>query len=599
MDHRSARHWLLSALLLLGMAAIAGLYRNTPPPDPLCASALTDAASGIALPLPLRAQADPAGDRIATLQHRFVARSDMPPLVVYVDQTSPFERFDINGRDLDPGIDLDRRDMRLPGPRIHPIPADALIDGVNLLSMRVQVSVRLGGARIGHVCVGEARALRPILFANGWRQIGIPAICLALLVVMGLIATTLSRLHRDTRPWHLYIACAVLAACAPLYHIVDVLPGGLMPWRAARDLSILLFMLAMHRLLLRFWSIPARRWSSLVLLGLVAVRISMLLARLDTDAGPELAYWLAATAVAAGLVVEVALRARHAPLVERTALRWALGFAIGCAVLETVTTGIVPAHALWRIYPLGTAALMATVGFLLVRRATTGTRLLAQATRTLGERLDDTLPIGRASSLRMWSRVSHELADDERQRMLGVIEEGFGTRMLAALVRIQKENPDSRLSIEIRRALIDLRLMIDAIDVSCQSVGGALATLRQRMEAPLAAAGLSSRWNAEGSGDLQVGSRRKLTELFRCTEELLSNVIQHAGAHEVSITTRVDSSGIVLVVEDDGSGLREPPGPGRGLRNLRLRMESLDGTFAIAARGDRPGTRAELRLPRI
>ena len=598
MNRLPARRLLLSTMLLLSMAAIAGLYRNTPPPAGLCATALTDAATGAALPLPSNARADPAGDRVLRLQHRFFADHDTPPLAIYVDQTSPFERFDVNGRDLDPGVDLDRRDMRLPGPRIHPIPNDALLDGQNLLSMRIPVSSRLGGARLGHVCVGEARTLHATWLANWWRQVGIPAICVALLAVMGLIAVTLSRLHRGTSIWHWYVACVFLAACRPLYLIVDVMPGGPGLWLAAADLSILLFIHAMHRLLLRFWSVPPQRWSSMVLTGLIAVRAAMMLAQLDENPGLELVYWLGTVAVAAGLVVEVALRARHAPLFERTALRWALGFAIVCAALET-TTHFLPVHGLWRIYPLGTAVLVATVGFLLVRRATTGTRLLTQATRALGERLDDTLPIGRASSLRMWSRVSRELADDERQRMLDVIEEGFGTRMLAALVRIQKENPDSKLSIEIRRALIDLRLMIDAIDVSCQSVGGALATLRQRMEGPLAAAGLRSRWSVEGSCDLQVGSRRKLTELFRCTEELLSNVIQHAGAREVSIATHVDSSKIVLVVEDDGGGLRQPLRKGRGLRNLRLRMESLDGAFAIAARDDGPGTRAELRLPRI
>lgn len=100
--------------------------------------------------------------------------------------------------------------------------------------------------------------------------------------------------------------------------------------------------------------------------------------------------------------------------------------------------------------------------------------------------------------------------EDERQRMLDVICEGFGSRMLTVLMRSHRENPDSRLSAEIQRALLDLRLMMDAIDDSCQSLDGALATLRQRMEDPLVAADLTSHWDVASIGVLQVNNRRKL-----------------------------------------------------------------------------------------
>lgn len=580
------------------MAAVIGLYRNPLPPAELCVTQLTD-AGGAAIALPLQAGRDLTSDHVLSVRHRFAATRGARPLAVYVGHTSPFEQVRINQRDLTPEIDLARRDLRRLGPRIYPIPDDALVDGENLLSLSLPVSFRLGETRIGQVCVGDARVLRRVWAANWWRHVGIPAICFAVFVVLGMIATTLSQLHRELGIWRWYTACVVLAACRPFYLLIDVMPGGPVYWRAASDLSILLFIFAMHRLLLLFWNIPPRRWNTAALVGLIIVRVAMLLADINARQNLEALYWLCAAAIAFGLFADINLRARHAPLIERNSLRWALGFAIGCSVLETIASSLFPRYDLRQIYPLGVMLLGVTLGFLLVRRVTTGARLLSQATRALGARIDDMLPTGRTTSMRMWSRVSGELADSERQRMLDVIEEGFGARMLAVLSRMREENPDSRLSDEIRRALLDLRLMVDAIDDACQSVGGAFATLRQRMQAPLDAAGLASRWSVTGAVDQHVGSRRKLTELFRCVEELLSNVIQHARADEVRVSACVEASSIVLVVEDDGCGLAQPSDMGRGLRNLRLRMCTLDGTFSIQSRVDGAGTRAEVRLPRI
>ena len=90
-----------------------------------------------------------------------------------------------------------------------------------------------------------------------------------------------------------------------------------------------------------------------------------------------------------------------------------------------------------------------------------------------------------------------------------------------------------------------------------------------------------------------------MAEVFRCVEELLSNVIQHAQAHEVRISAHRDHAMLELVIEDDGRGVPEPICGGRGLRNLHTRMEMLGGSFSIASREDGSGTRATLRVARI
>ncbi|MEO7062395.1 MAG: ATP-binding protein [Dokdonella sp.] len=141
--------------------------------------------------------------------------------------------------------------------------------------------------------------------------------------------------------------------------------------------------------------------------------------------------------------------------------------------------------------------------------------------------------------------------------------------------------------------------MRHAIDDSCQSLDGALATLRQRMEGPLVPADLTSRWDVAGIGVLQVNRRRKLVELFRCVEELLSNVMQHAKAMEVKISVLPNEAWLVLRIEDDGCGIGERELRGRGLRNVQIRMQGLNGSVVFGTRSAGYGTSVELRIPRF
>lgn len=593
------RDWVYSALVFLAMASVIVLYRNAVVPASLCTRTLVDAGDGTQLSLPRYLRAESSESRVLSLQHQFPGITGGLPQAIYIGMTAPFVEVHVNARNLTPEIDLARRDYRSSAPRLYLIPEDTLQAGDNLLTLRVPLNEESGAAIIGTVCVGDAAELQPIWLANWWRQVGVLLICIALLVVLGHIAMILWSLYGRPMEWSYYLAAVVLAAYRPLYLVVGAMPGGPQLWRTVSDLSFLLFIFVVHRLLLAFWRIAPQSWSTLVMLGLTSVRVVMLLTDLSSHRWLELTFWLGTAAIACVLAGDVLLRARRAPRIERLCLYWALGFAIACAVLELLAGRINPMQGLRWISPLGMTVLVATIGFLLIRRTTTGTRLLNQAAHMLDVRLDAALPIGRASSITAWNRISDEIAGDERGRMLDVIDEGFGARMLAVLTRIRDEMPNSRLSGEIQRALLDLRLMVDAIDASAQSIGGALDLLRQRMEAPLAAAGLRSQWQIDGMGAAQVSSRRRLAEVFRCVEELLSNVIQHAQAHEVRISAHRDHAMLELVIEDDGRGVPEPICGGRGLRNLHTRMETLGGSFSIASREDGSGTRATLRVARI
>ncbi|MBC6607430.1 PAS domain S-box protein [Hymenobacter sp. BT188] len=88
--------------------------------------------------------------------------------------------------------------------------------------------------------------------------------------------------------------------------------------------------------------------------------------------------------------------------------------------------------------------------------------------------------------------------------------------------------------------------------------------------------------------------------VYRIVQELLSNVIKHADAHEVHIQVEHEDDQIVLSVQDDGQGILEHPlvisDPGMGIISIRNRAELLGGRFSLDSHPER-GTTVRVALP--
>jgi two-component system NarL family sensor kinase len=90
------------------------------------------------------------------------------------------------------------------------------------------------------------------------------------------------------------------------------------------------------------------------------------------------------------------------------------------------------------------------------------------------------------------------------------------------------------------------------------------------------------------------------TALFRVAQEALTNACAHAQANSVEVVLRFGPRGVRLVVRDDGRGfalhkVQSDGQGGIGLRNMRERVEGLDGRFVVAS--GRRGTTVRADLP--
>src|SRR5579885_2842789 len=85
-------------------------------------------------------------------------------------------------------------------------------------------------------------------------------------------------------------------------------------------------------------------------------------------------------------------------------------------------------------------------------------------------------------------------------------------------------------------------------------------------------------------------------QLFRVIQECLTNVVKHANASRVSIAVSRKGRTVAVDFSDNGSGLKEQPHHGFGIKGMQERVESLHGSMTIQAEPQQ-GTRIQVKIP--
>jgi signal transduction histidine kinase len=85
------------------------------------------------------------------------------------------------------------------------------------------------------------------------------------------------------------------------------------------------------------------------------------------------------------------------------------------------------------------------------------------------------------------------------------------------------------------------------------------------------------------------------TAAYRITQEALTNVVRHAGAHHAHVTLDASDAALTVTVTDDGHGINGGGHDGVGLASMRQRAQALRGTLRVDS-GDH-GTTVVATLP--
>ena len=94
--------------------------------------------------------------------------------------------------------------------------------------------------------------------------------------------------------------------------------------------------------------------------------------------------------------------------------------------------------------------------------------------------------------------------------------------------------------------------------------------------------------------ELDSASNKELAIVLR---ELVTNVIKHAKASQVSVVIKHNNGKIVLAIQDDGQGFENSQHQGFGIQGMQERMQKLKGFVSIKSGGKCTGTLIEIGLP--
>jgi signal transduction histidine kinase len=101
--------------------------------------------------------------------------------------------------------------------------------------------------------------------------------------------------------------------------------------------------------------------------------------------------------------------------------------------------------------------------------------------------------------------------------------------------------------------------------------------------------------------DVEALPKECAIALFRVIQEGLTNVVRHAHAHQVRLALTADAQRYLLVLIDDGCGMKLDDTRFRwshGLTGMRHRVQALGGRFSIES-NPAEGTTLRVELPRV
>ena len=186
------------------------------------------------------------------------------------------------------------------------------------------------------------------------------------------------------------------------------------------------------------------------------------------------------------------------------------------------------------------------------------------------------------------ARPSPEL-QAERQRIAQALHDSVGSQLVQAMALLDAAQPAQRHALQgLEQCLLELRVVVDSMDSSDESLNERLARLRHRIQPVLEHRGIAMDWNVQpsGSGTLLDGSASH--HLALVVQEALSNLLQHARATRVAVSWAPVPSGRtwLLLVSDDGCGLAGSAGAamrgrGKGMAGMRQHAAQAGGRLQV------------------
>jgi len=223
-----------------------------------------------------------------------------------------------------------------------------------------------------------------------------------------------------------------------------------------------------------------------------------------------------------------------------------------------------------------------------------------QQLAALNTSLDQRVQEAEAEFADRYAILTHDALDAaalrERKTIYQSIHEDLSDKLLQLIY--SASNPAT--ADLARAALAELRDSHKLHPEQAHGLGDVLADAFAEAQTRCEQTGLTLDWQTQDALQDWTLTARQESALRRTLREALSNLLKHAQARRVTVTAMLSPTEagptLVYVVADDGRGIAPSHRPGRGLVNMRNRMQELGGSVEIGP-GEMGGTRVQFTLP--
>lgn len=260
-----------------------------------------------------------------------------------------------------------------------------------------------------------------------------------------------------------------------------------------------------------------------------------------------------------------------------------------------------PGDADIRWMSIGSLALMFTLGWVLVQRATASTREVYRLNQSLAQIVAQREAELRAAFDQLRISEQQRAVEGERRRLMRDMHDGLGSQLVQTLNLVRSRQPSldpQYVESMIQHALEELRMTLDSLEPMEGDLTTVLGTFRQRIAPALESAGIALVWEVEEVPALHALDSQGVMHLFRCMQEVFANILKHSKATRVVLRTSSSNDDVFLFVEDNGVGIPDMSRvltKGRGLGNLRVRASSIGAKVRFFS--THPGTGVEFMFP--
>jgi signal transduction histidine kinase len=613
--------WLVATIAALGLALLA--WSTWPAARPAGTLQIThtrfvksdapappaqDAASWLERALPDNwLRTNPGLDGYGWYRARFrLDTAPADPWGVYLPSVSTTYQLYINGIDIGTSGGMSGDFQRAVGqPQFDPIPPQVLRAGDNELLLRLRVAPNLRGG-LGPITLGPRQLVEDVYDHDYFVRVILSRSANMALIFAGLLVLLLW-LRRPQESVHGYFAgLAILWSVRNFHYTVSSgrIPSGL--WEAFILGSLGVVMLLLWLFMLRFTGRRHPRAERAIATACLAAPLLFALMGPHTLRMLRIPWYLACAALGIGSII-VLLQFLRTPAGRARTGAWL----ILVAEVLTLLLGLTDLAVSAQLLPFGPAARMAFGAPILlctlVYAVAENYFRTFDEVRTLNTELEQRVRERTAqlehTHARMRALERSAAIAEERDRLMRDMHDGVGSQLMTTLDAVERGHLDpTGVGALLRECIDDLRLVIDSLEPSGQSLQIALANLRYRLEPRLQAAGMTLGWEVD---DTPVApAPGQVLQIMRIVQEALANALRHARASELRLRLQVHGGALCIEVSDNGRGLSLPadPPPGaapphaqRGLRNMRLRAHHLGGELRVHT--TEQGTQVELRVP--